>query len=130
MQLFSLGKTISIGIFIKIQWANFDELILFNCWLLNMFFPFSSVSNQTYLLRKNRYQLTVFDRLNSYNKVSYFFAIFPQLHSSVFLSAKSTIFSCNSLLAYRFIIPSAIFSGEHFGILYTCLLYTSPSPRD
>jgi len=34
---------------------------------LNMFFPFSSVSNQTYLLRKNRYQLTVFDRLNSYN---------------------------------------------------------------
>src|SRR5450756_1697232 len=31
-----------------------------------MFFPFSSVSNQTYLLRKNRYQLTVFDRLNSY----------------------------------------------------------------
>jgi len=33
---------------------------------LNMFFPFSSVSNQTYLLRKNRYQLTVFDRLNSY----------------------------------------------------------------
>src|SRR5665647_1134544 len=66
MQLFSLGKTISIGIFIKIQWANFDELILFNCWLLNMFFPFSSVSNQTYLLRKNRHQLTVFDRLNSY----------------------------------------------------------------
>src|SRR5674536_400858 len=64
-QLFSLGKTISIGIFIKIQWANFDELILFNCWLLNMFFPFSSVSNQTYLLRKNRYQLTVFDRMNS-----------------------------------------------------------------
>jgi len=43
---------------------------------LNMFFPFSSVSNQTYLLRKNRYQLTVFDRLNSYqiflqNKPSY-----------------------------------------------------------
>src|SRR5665647_537694 len=68
MQLFSLGKTISIGIFIKIQWANFDELILFNCWLLNMFFPFSSVSNQTYLLRKNRYQLTVFDRLNSYKE--------------------------------------------------------------
>jgi fucose 4-O-acetylase-like acetyltransferase len=31
-----------------------------------MFFSFSSVSNQTYLLRKNRYQLTVFDRLNSY----------------------------------------------------------------
>ena len=31
-----------------------------------MFFPFSSVSNQTHLLRKNRYQLTVFDRLNSY----------------------------------------------------------------
>src|SRR5665811_588635 len=59
-------KTISIGIFIKIQWANFDELILFNCWLLNMFFPFSSVSNQTYLLHKNRYQLTVFDRLNNY----------------------------------------------------------------
>ena len=34
-----------------------------------MFFPFSSVSNQTYLLRKNRYQLTVFDRLNSYKKI-------------------------------------------------------------
>jgi len=31
-----------------------------------MFFSFSSVSNQMYLLRKNRYQLTVFDRLNSY----------------------------------------------------------------
>ena len=63
------GKTTSIGIFIKIQWANFDELILFNCWLLNMFFPFSSVSNQTYLLRQNRYQLTVFDRLNSYENL-------------------------------------------------------------
>src|SRR5665811_1181121 len=35
-----------------------------------MFFPFSSVSNQTYLLRKNRYQLTVFDRLNSYESIS------------------------------------------------------------
>ena len=34
-----------------------------------MFFPFSSVSNQTYILRKNRYQLTVFDRLNSYKKI-------------------------------------------------------------
>jgi len=34
-----------------------------------MFFPFSSVSNQTYLLRKNRYQLTVFDRLNSYEEL-------------------------------------------------------------
>src|SRR5665811_1739262 len=66
MSIRDRGKTISIGIFIKIQWANFDELILFNCWLLNIFFPFSSVSKQTYLLRKNRYQLTVFDRLNSY----------------------------------------------------------------
>ena len=37
-----------------------------------MFFPFSSVSNQTYLLRKNRYQLTVFDRLNSYDIYSIF----------------------------------------------------------
>src|SRR5674536_32651 len=100
-QLFSLGKTISIDIFIKIQWANFDELILFNCWLLNMFFPFSSVSNQTYLLRKNRYQLTVFDRLNSY----YFFLIITHISSiSILGISKSFIkfsFTLSQLSAAR-----------------------------
>jgi len=55
---------------------------------LNMFFPFSSVSNQTYLLRKNRYQLTVFDRLNSYenlNEVCQPTVLFFYLNTRIFI---------------------------------------------
>jgi hypothetical protein len=71
-----------------------------------MFFPFSSVSNQTYLLRKNRYQLTVFDRLNSYKNKMNFYVHLPK---AGWIEVKYLLL--HSLIKIIFYLMNAVFSN-------------------